>query len=319
MSPLTLSPDSSSRLLESGLDIVITGASGWIGRSTLEMLNSTLGPALSARVHAFGSTAGTLTLRSGVQVPIQPLGDLLKLRIGPHLLAHYAFATREFVSTLGFSEYIRRNEAITDLVLAHLQRAAPAGIIYLSSGAVHLGSDLEINPYGVLKARDEVVFGRAVSDSAQSNSQRLVIPRLFNLAGPFLNKPDRFVLGSIINDVLGGGPVRLMSARVVTRSYVHVADLVELCFAILLGSGTVPSAPFDMAGDREVEVGELATIIAAVLGHPDMAIERPTVSMSDPDRYVGDGSTMRSLAHVYGLALKSLETQIEDTARFLMH
>ena len=81
--------------------------------------------------------------------------ELPRLTIGPHLLVHYAFATREQVSQLGVTEYIARNEEISELIHGHVVRAHPLGVLFVSSGAVYLGDDLATNPYGVLKARDE--------------------------------------------------------------------------------------------------------------------------------------------------------------------
>ena len=317
MTRLCLSQATRERLVESGLDVVITGASGWLGLATLEMLESTLGSEFSSKVHAFASTARVLPLRTGTVLQARSLEELPSMKVGPHLLVHYAFSTREFVSQLGTVDYVSRNQEITSLVADHLAAGAAQGVVVLSSGAVYLGDDLEANPYGVLKARDEEVFMNLANELANSTNTRLVIPRLFNLAGPFLNKPDRYVLGSVIEDVLRGGPIRLSAARPVFRSYVHVADLVDLCFAILLGDGPVPDGPFDTAGEREVEVGELAEIVARTLGRPDIPIERPPIDPTNSDRYVGDGTMMHNLAREYGLKLKDLVQQIEDTARFM--
>src|SRR5664280_2746339 len=317
MTRMRLSPATTDLLVESGLQVVITGASGWLGQATLEMLDSTFGPALPSKVHAYSSTARDLTLRSGTELQARPLEELPGRKVGPHLLAHYAFTTREFVPQFGAADYVRRNEEITGVVANHLVARSPKGIVTLSSGAVYLGDDLEANPYGVLKAKDERLFMNLARESADVANIRLVIPRLFNLAGPFLNKPDRYVLGSVIEYVLRGGPIRLSAARPVFRSYVHVADLVDLCFAILLGDGPVPDGPLDTAGEREVEVGELAEIVARTLGRPDIPIERPPIDPTNPDRYVGDGTMMHNLARDFGLKLKDLVQQIEDTARFM--
>jgi UDP-glucuronate decarboxylase len=315
LSRLSFSSSVNQQLLDSGATVVITGARGWLGRATVEMLESVFDGDTESRLRLFGSTKGQLDLRSGRRLPVQPLGELATLHVGAHLFAHFAFATREQVSVLGFSDYTRRNRLVSNCVASHLARNTTAGLLYISSGAVYSGADLAENPYGVLKAEDERLFSELAASSTCRT--RLVIPRLFNLSGPFLNKTDRYVLGSIIDDIGRGGPIRLSASSPVIRSYVHVADLVDLSFAVMLGEAPAPAGPFDTAGEREIEVSELAEIAARVLGHPGMSIERPALGSGDADRYVGDGSTMRGLAHAYGLNLKSLETQIEDTARFL--
>jgi len=301
----------------SGLDVVVTGGGGWLGQATLEMLESSLGSHMASRVHVFASTRRSMTLRSGTRVDVFPLDELSSLKIGPHLLAHYAYATRELVSHFGVTAYIARNEEITGIVTDHVQRSHPVGMLLLSSGAVYLGTDMATNPYGVLKARDERRFlALAETLSDVGPSPRVVVPRLFNLAGPFLNKPD-YVLGSILRDVGRGGPIHLHATRPVIRSYVHVGDFVDLAFAIMVGDGPAPPEAFDTAGEREIEVGDLATLAAAVLGQPEIAILRPDFDGTPADRYVGDPSVLNVLARSYGIRFRTLPQQIEDTALYV--
>jgi UDP-glucuronate decarboxylase len=318
MSFLDFAPITGARLVDSGLDVVVTGGGGWLGQATLEMLESTLGEQLFTRVHVFASERRTVSLRSGTRLDVYSLGEIPKLSIGPHVLAHYAFATRELVSGLGLTDYVAHNEEISQHVADHVQRTRPVGLLVPSSGAVYLGDELATNPYGVLKARDERRFHDLAGEERGGRpSLRLVVPRLFNLAGPYLNKPDHYVLGSIIRDIGRGGPIELRAIHRVVRSYVHVGDLVELAFAIMLGEGPAPIGPFDTAGEQEIEVGQLAELAASVLGKPGMAIRRPPIDDSVTDRYVGDSSPMDSLCRDYQLEMRRLPSQIEDTAAYM--
>jgi len=319
MTRLSLSPALAAALVDSGLEVVVTGATGWLGQATLELLDSCPGWSMASRVHAFASRARTVSLRSGTRVEVHPLRDLPRWKVPHCLVTHYAFATREHVSRMGLSEYVARNEAITSWVVDYVSRHRPAGLAVVSSGAVYAGGDLSTNPYGVLKARDEATFLELQAPTGDGAVRpRVVVPRLFNLAGPFLTKPDDLVLGSIIRDIAAGGPIRLRSTHPVVRSYVHVGDLVELLLATMLGDGPLPTAPFDTAGEREVEVGQLAELAASVLGHPGMAIDRPPLETTEADRYVGDPTTLRALAEAYGIGLRDLPAQIVDTADFMI-
>ncbi len=314
VSRLDFSPATKASLVDSGLEVVLTGAGGWLGQATLEMLESSFGTQMVSRTHLFASSHRGMTIRSGTRLEVHPLKDLPRLRIGPHLLVHCAFATRERVSQLGTSNYVALNEAITELVVGHVRTSRPIGIVVPSSGAVYLGDNLATNPYGVLKKRDEGLFLDAVQEGSTS---RLVIPRLFNLAGPFLNKPDLYVLGSVIRDIVRGGPIQLRATSPVVRSYVHVVDLVDLTFAMMLGEDPIPLEAFDTAGEREIEVGELAELAASVLGQPGMAIQRPPLEDIPVDRYVGDSALMNALANSYRIEMKALPDQIKDTAAYL--
>jgi nucleoside-diphosphate-sugar epimerase len=103
----------------------------------------------------------------------------------------------------------------------------------------------------------------------------------------------------------------------VVRSYIHVKDLVDLAFAILLGERSTPLEAFDTAGEGEIEVGELAALAASVLGRPGTPILRPPLDQTSTDRYVGDPSVISSLARSYGIEMQKLSRQIEDTARYM--
>jgi nucleoside-diphosphate-sugar epimerase len=245
------------------------------------------------------------------------LDRLVDLSATPHLLAHLAFVTREQVGQQEAGAYESSNEAIRSAVLDHLRRGQAEGMFIPSSGAVYdregrVEADPATNPYGSLKLRDEERFG-----SEQRCPDRTAIVRVFNLAGPFLNKTGLYALGSIITDLAGGGPVRLRADHPVIRSYVHVADLVEIAFAVMLGAVTGPRTPFDTAGEREIEIGELATLTTNLVGLPGAQIERPPFAAGAIDRYVGDGTSMRGLAAECGRKLSTLDEQILDTVEYL--
>ncbi len=234
------------------------------------------------------------------------------------MLIHLAYVTKEYVEERGPDAFIDANDRISAIIEAHAQHTDVVGLFFPSSGAVYgpegqINDDVDSNPYGALKFRDEERF-RALLAAPQ----RAAVIRLFNLSGPFLTKSDRFVLGSILKDLSSGRVVSLKADRPVIRSYIHVQDLVELAFAIMLEHVNGPNRSFDTAGEREIEVGELALLAAAVLGKGAIEIERPPMARDAlADRYVGDGTVQDSLAARLGQQFLRLEDQIRDTATFL--
>jgi UDP-glucuronate decarboxylase len=315
---LQFSVDVSQQLVDSEFQVVVTGAGGWLGQATMEMLEGALGPRIGSLVHAFGSTPKTMLLRSGRRVTVHSLAHLSQLRLGPHLVVHLAFSTREHANEMNLKRYVESNREITNAVDSHLSKQMPAGLFMPSSGAVYLGGELATNPYGVLKLEEEQRLSQLSGEGFGGKSRcRTVISRLFNLSGPFLNKPEIYALGSILTDIGMGGPIRIRADHQVIRSYVHVADLIELAFALMLGDGPLPVQPFDTAGEREIEVGELAELAIDMVGGPPMMIERPPLEDSRIDRYVGDGTVMHQLALEYGIALTPLPQQVRDTAHYM--
>jgi nucleoside-diphosphate-sugar epimerase len=312
--PLSFTPWVANALLKREDTIIVTGAGGWLGQATMEMLEQCLGDAFARRVLAFGSSSRILRLRSGRTLPCNALGTISTLTPGPYLVLHYAFLTRDKVSAMSLAEFTEQNEAISDMVEEAATRLGASGIFVPSSGAVYrqdrsIDEDVERNPYGVLKARDEQRFLRL------RDAMRVVSIRVFNLSGPFINKLPSYALSSILTDVLQGRPIQLQSNQPVWRSYIHVRDVIDVAMGLLLSSSPLPAEAFDTAGDGEIEIGELAACCAKLLGKPDWPVQRPAVG-SEPNRYVGDGAFIRATMKELALSPRDLNTQILDTAQY---
>ncbi|MGE5548094.1 MAG: NAD-dependent epimerase/dehydratase family protein [Solirubrobacterales bacterium] len=312
MGRLAFSPHVGAALAASGLSVAVTGGGGWIGQGALEMLEGALGDDFAARVRVFGSRARSLELRSGRQVACAPLARMAELPPGPWAFLHFAFLTRDRLGGQSVDSFIAGNQAITDTVAAAAERVHVRGMVSVSSGAVHLPGGLEGNAYGAMKLREE----ERLSELAGRLGAALMVPRLFALSGPFVNKLDTYALASILVAALKGGPVVLRAGHRVERSYIHVRDVVDLCVAGML-AGDCPQAPFDACGSEVVEMGELARRALAVLGRPAIAIERPPVDATRVDRYTGDPATVRALAARHGIRLLDLDAQIASTAEYL--
>ncbi len=317
MSGLALPDDLARSLRATDHRILVTGASGWIGCATLHMLHAVLGPeAFGRRVRAFAGRARPLALMAGIEVPLLPLEALGEVENGPSLLFHYAFLGKERVADMALADYVAANARITAIVRQAVDRLRPAGLFLTSSGAVYrsdrsIESDLAANPYGVLKHRDE----RAFAEACAAAGTKLVTARVFNLSGEYINKLSSYALSSFILDALAGRPIVVRAARRVERSYVYVGDVVSLAMACLLDDRPAPPV-FDTAGERVVEMGELAALAREVCGRPDLPIQRAPMDESmAADRYVGDGQGMhlacRSAMHA------THRQQVEATARFL--
>ena len=231
---MKFSRDNRANLQASDFTVIVTGATGWLGQAALEMLADAFGADFPDRVRAFASSARNLTLRSGRQIACRPLPEIRDLPPGNYLYFHFAFLGKERTAELSLPDYASRVQEITDLMTGAMRRVGNRGILLPSSGAVYrpdhsLDDDLEHNPYGVLKLRDEKLFRQLAEDMGVP----ITIPRIFNLSGPYINKLGSYALSSILMDVLRDQPVRLQAAHPVIRSYVHVGDVwIWRCFAI---------------------------------------------------------------------------------------
>ncbi len=299
-------------------NFVVTGATGWLGRASLGALEARLGDAFAARVFAYATKDGQTSLQSGRIVRYGALNAISELPPARYAVLHCAFLGKERVADMPLGDYVQLNAAISEQVCDAARRIKAQALFVPSSGAVYakdrmLETDIGKNPYGVMKLKDEARFTRL----AEELQCPLLVARVFNVAGPYMNKTTSYALGSILEDVAHHRPVRIRAAQRIIRSYSHVMDLMELVLA-MLDEGAANPVWFDTAGEREIEVGELARLVLDLLGHKAGAIERPALDSTLPDnRYVGDGTAMRMLAARHDITLRPLSAQIADTASFL--
>jgi nucleoside-diphosphate-sugar epimerase len=303
------------RLREGPWRVVVTGAGGWLGLATLELLAGLFGSRFSERVVCYGARERTLNLRGGLQIAQSPLDSLGDLPPAPSLVLHLAFITQGPAMTLDAAGYVAANRALAAHMRACLDRIGAEAVFQASSGAAYLadpaGGPQSKALYGWLKVEDEESF----SAWAERRCARAAIGRIFNLSGPYINRRSTYALASFVTDALSGRPVRVGAPRPVLRSYVAIEMLMSVVLGVLT-EGAPGAVRFETAGEVVVEVGELAQAVAAALGAP--GVDRPNYDPdASADRYVGDGSAFDDLARLYGAAPIDLATQIRQTADFI--
>lgn len=292
--------------------IVITGAGGWLGLASLELLESALDASLSDRVRCFGASRRTLLLLSGRSVEQHPLAELAALEEAPTLLLHLAFLTKDRAEDMAEPDYRQANRALSASVLECIDRIGTAAVFVASSGAARFANDPLRSPamrlYGELKRTDEDQF----ADWADARRARAVISRIFNLAGPHINKVASYALSALILDALAGRPIEVKAPHRVVRGYVAVRELMALIFALLLEPAPAVMR-FDTGGDP-MELEQVANVIAAELGG---AAVRAPISSAANDVYVGDRESYDRLLLAHGIAPVPFAEQVRETSDFL--
>jgi nucleoside-diphosphate-sugar epimerase len=320
MTRLALPEPIAARLRDSGRRVLVTGASGWLGQAALEMLAYSLGPRWSERVACFGSAARTLRLRDGLELTQRPLAEMASLPRQPSILMHFAYLTREKVAGMPPDDYVATNRAISRLTVEAAARVGVDRVFLTSSGAVYaaMAAPTSTDPsllYGRLKREDEELFAHF---AAQAADRRVMTARLFNLSGPYINKLGSYALASFIEQARRGSTIEIRAAHPVIRSYTSAENLLGVAFGGLLAEGGEPYLCFDTAGEREVEVQELADAVRDTI-NPEAMVQRASFSPAGADRYVGDGHVYHALAARHGVELHDLARQVADTAEYLNH
>jgi len=295
--------------------VIITGAGGWLGLATLEMLHALLGEAIHDRVICFGSRQRSLKLRGGLTLEQRPLDALSDLTREPSLLLHLAFLTQERAKGMSPEAYTAANWGISLKVMAALNKVGVRGVFLASSGAVNLADDARAprskRVYGALKLEDEARF----TGWAEDTGGRLVIARIFNLAGPYINKGVSYALAAFIADALAGRPIEIQATHRVYRSYVAIEELMSVVVGALTAEASGVVA-FETAGEASPEIDGVAHAVADTLA-PRLKVLRPAMTRDLPDRYVGDGAAFHALGEAYAVRQVSFAEQIRQTADYM--
>ena len=307
-----LAPVAVAALVDGAERIVITGASGWLGSATIRLLYSALGDAMFARLHCFGSNARTLDLGASLTVRQQPLKDLADLPARPTLLLHFAYLTKERVEGMDADAYRAANTALSGLVLEALDKIGVTAVFLASSGAACSADDPAADPamqlYGTMKKQDEADFAAW----AAARGATAVIARIFNLAGPYINKHQNYALAAFIVDALAGRTITVHAPHRVIRGFVAIRELMSLVFVLMTGPAEV--FRFDTGGDA-AELGQVARLVADTLGTGPTV--RAAITSERVDRYVGDREEYDRLRGLLGIADVSFAEQVRETADYL--
>jgi len=289
--------------------VAITGASGWIGRALVHSALQAQRSWAPSRLRLFGSQAREIQV-AGRTLPIESLHNAAPLGDGAWIIAHLAVAGADRFADPKARRL--RNDAMLASALCLADMAHVRRFVFSSSGAVNAQpqTDHDKQAYNDLKRDQEAV----VRAWAGKTGVPVLIPRIFNVGGPYMNHAERYALGSLIIQAKRGGPIRIHARRPVLRSYVHVLELARVIFNSALDDAA--STTFDTAGDEVVELADLAAAVARVLHLPRLVIERPPLDVgAHPDRYIGDQASYRA---ALGSPPLGLDAIIGDTAAWFI-
>jgi nucleoside-diphosphate-sugar epimerase len=288
---------------------VLTGPTGWIGSAMMAHLATRLGPAWRTVTTCFGSSARDHVAPDGRPVAIRPLPELRPSDLDDAIVIHLAYLTKEKVDLLGERAFTDANLAIDDHVLNALRTARPKGVFVASSGAAAMAEDgRDRHPYGLAKLRQE---DRFLAWGAEAGTPVLA-GRIFNLAGPYINKVESYAISSFIAQARRTRIVHIGAVVPVFRSYLHVDDLCALAIGAL-ERGVVRTRPVDLCGAEVLEMQDIAAAVAAHVGS-DVSVLRGNVDPSRPSVYLGNFTQTKALAIELGLPVTGFLRQLADTA-----
>lgn len=295
--------------------IVITGPTGWIGRALLAQLHrmgdgDALAPGQEIRL--FGSRDGSITIGSGETLPIRDLAAITPDDVAGAHVIHLAYLTKDKVAVVGEEEFHRVNRAIDDAVLTAISGSAPASLFVASSGAASLAEQrLDEHPYGLAKLEQEARF---LAWSEKSGVPALC-GRIFNLAGPHINKLEAYAVSAFALQALGQGHIAIKATQPVFRSFLHVEDLSRIILRAAR-QGLGEPRPVDLCGTEVVEMSGIAQVVLEELGGP-ITVGRPQVDYSRRSDYLGIAQETCIICMKLAVDPTGMRQQIRDTIEWI--
>ena len=283
--------------------LLVTGASGWLGRTALDLVAPLDLPTLAL-------ASRSRSIRVGDREVECRTWDAREIALfGPTVVVDCAFLTKGFAATMPLERYVANNRRLTERLLFAAQLPSVRLALTVSSGAaVHphdaLEGPIEENPYGYLKREAE----HRLMELAGRSAAVPVVARAWSISGAHVQDPQNFALGSMIRDAAAGA-IRITARELVFRRYV----LAEELLAVGIAAGRSGPAMIDSGGEL-VEMAELARRIASVV-RPDATISRGHVDPHKADQYYSDGLDWDLRCQSLGFSSSSLDRQIEITAR----
>ncbi len=310
--------------------LLVTGATGFVGRSLVESLvayEERLG--IGLRVDAMSRNPNALFARAPHLVNSPVVRFLARDVVdGAEPAGAYDLVVHAAASS-DAREYASRPEAMIDTIVRGTIRMLESTeradrFLYISSGAVYgrLPPDL-------LAVDETYVGGPAIDDPASTyahakrlaehvcfraaaRSARIVsIARCFAFVGPFLPLDQHFAIGNFIGDALNGRPIAVAGDGTPFRSYAHSIDLVVALIRTLTLGATARA--YNVGSSVPTTIGDLARRIAERAGTSYTIAERPAATVV-ASRYVPDTRRIeRELGHVESV---DLDDAIDRTLAF---
>lgn len=290
---------------------VVTGASGWVGRAFIAHLRTLYGAAWSQRVSLFGSSEYTLKL-DGVGLEVKALEQISARDVEGADVFHLAFLTPEKVEQVGESAFRAINMKIDQSLIDAMSTGTPRSVFVASSGAAALAEGASsYHHYGAAKLDQE----RSMLDWGRASGVPVFCGRIYNLAGPYLIKPETYAIGSFIAQAIRSRSIVVEAKVPVYRAYLHIMDLCRLATGVADAAMRL-DGPVDLSGPLVTEIQQVAEAVALEVGLACDQVKRVDVDFTRSSTYLGDATHLLTLAMRLGLRLEPFEAQVRATVDY---
>jgi nucleoside-diphosphate-sugar epimerase len=296
--------------VQSSFKVCLTGATGWLGRSFLEVMEKEESNTVQLSIWGRTETKITTSLRNEYLIHEFDLSSLKSQSF--HCFAPFSFLTRDKSLHLSRDEYIRINRKLIDETTTLILYGNMGSVINTSSGVLSQFSDSQksdrsYEEYANLKREQEEKYSAACSKVGIP----LINCRIFSLTGEDMKDPLKYAVGDIANQALTNNSVVLNSKAPVVRRYMDSRDLVHL----LIDSARAGIPQFIESSGVQIDLTSFAKKVLTQLGLNSENVKYRSASEEPSNIYYSKKNDMENLAARFGLELKSLEQQVMNVVK----
>ncbi len=291
--------------------VALVGASGWVGAALADRVLAAGLPA--DRLRVFTTLPRTVDIGPAA-LRTEQFSDQSRLGEGDWLVLHAGIIGAQRVANGDLSEVRRLNDDLLARVLGMADTGQFRRLVMISSGAAHRPG--EGGPAKAAYSRMKRGHEDVVTDWAAGTGSAILLPRVFNLGGPYITYPQNYALGDFILSQAKMGRIAIGSGDPVVRDFTHVLEMADVLLDMAVDEAEGPE-PFDIGGGEAIELGDLARLVAAASGVETPMIDRPAPAGGPGDRYVGDGRRYQAALAQAEQRPTPLPVIITDTIAYL--
>jgi len=276
-------------------NIVVLGASGWIGKNFV----SSLSKLQNVNLFLYSSKKPkTIEIKKDLTYKTIPIEHINNLDIDKvDSLIDLAFPTQDKIEELGNDSYLEQVNNLLVLKKEFLNQFQPLNIFNISSGAVHWKNN-KSNLYSKKKIEEEKMY---IYHCENSNAS-LDIARVFGFLGSFYDYKKHYAFTSFIQQAKENNEIIIESSKHVYRSYILFDNLFSYykhrTFEFVGNDVNI----FDACLDT-FEIGYLANLIAKKFSSKVIREKK----IQGVDEYIGDNKYLLNY-----LKTNKLDWQITD-------
>lgn len=281
--------------------LLITGASGWLGKSLLNTLK--FRKENFSDILLVGSKDRLFSVYNDKYAQVK--WNLSEVKsFSPTHIFHLAALTRDKLDVMSSDLYIEKNQIIQSLLAETLNIKTVKHVIITSSGAADFvrfpGNSIDL--YAIAKKQEEIV-----ASSFISNQKIINILRIYSVSGRFINKIHKLAFANLIQQAKRDRKISILANKLVYRQYVDAEELMAASLELF----NFEASKIYNSGGIKVELRELARIVADLYSLDHKYIFYREITNKNIDDYT---SEFNILPGIKNSNISSLTKQIQITS-----